>query len=63
VKDAELAEFYGSLFESEARHHTTYIKMAKLFDSDANVRRRLEELSEAETNIIAIGSPLARMHS
>jgi tRNA-(ms[2]io[6]A)-hydroxylase len=63
VKDAELAEFYGSLFESEARHHTTYIKMAKLFDSDANVRRRLEELSEAETNIIAVGSPLARMHS
>lgn len=63
VKDVELADFYGSLFESEARHHTTYIKMAKLFDTDVNVRRRLEELSEAETNIIAIGSPLARMHS
>src|SRR3569833_1996077 len=34
VRDAELAEFYGSLFESEARHHSTYVQMAKLFTTD-----------------------------
>ncbi len=27
VQDKELAEFYGSLFESEARHHTTYVRL------------------------------------
>ena len=34
VKDAELAEFYRSLFESEARHHTTYTRLAKDFASE-----------------------------
>lgn len=63
IQDKELAEFYGSLFESEARHHTTYVKLAKHFDTDANVRKRLEELSAEETKIIAIGNPLPRMHS
>jgi tRNA-(ms[2]io[6]A)-hydroxylase len=63
VRDPELSEFYGSLFESEARHHTTYIKLARHFDSEAEVRRRLEELSRAESEIIAAGSPLPRMHS
>lgn len=63
VKDPELAEFYGSLFESEARHHTTYVKLAKHFDTDANVKKRLAELSAEETRIIAVGNPLPRMHS
>jgi len=63
VQDAELSEFYGSLFESEARHHTTYVRLAKQFmDGDA-VRSRLEELSAAESAIIASGHPLPRMHS
>jgi tRNA 2-(methylsulfanyl)-N6-isopentenyladenosine37 hydroxylase len=63
VQDAELSEFYGSLFESEARHHTTYVRLAKQFmDGDA-VRSRLEELSAAESAIIATGHPLPRMHS
>ncbi|AMV33868.1 tRNA-(MS[2]IO[6]A)-hydroxylase (MiaE) [Pirellula sp. SH-Sr6A] len=63
VSDSELASFYGSLFESEARHHTTYVRLAKLFDTDANVRARLSELSAEETKIISIGNPLPRMHS
>ena len=29
VDDVELSEFYHSLFESEARHHTTYTQLAK----------------------------------
>lgn len=63
VKDAELAEFYASLFESEARHHTTYVRLAKEFMPEAIVKQRLSELSAAEADIIDKGHPLPRMHS
>jgi tRNA-(ms[2]io[6]A)-hydroxylase len=63
VADAELREFYGSLFESEARHHTTYVRLARLFQDHDLVRNRLEELSSAEAAIIAEGNALPRMHS
>jgi tRNA-(ms[2]io[6]A)-hydroxylase len=63
VQDAELAEFYGSLFESEARHHSTYVQMACHFGPEDEVRARLDELSLAEAEIVAHGDPLARMHS
>jgi tRNA-(ms[2]io[6]A)-hydroxylase len=63
VDDAELADFYASLFESEARHHTTYVKLAREFASDQVVKQRLGELAAAEAAIIAIGHELPRMHS
>ncbi len=63
VRDPELAEFYGSLFESEARHHTTYVKLAEEFASRESVRARLDQLSATEAEIIAAGSRLPRMHS
>lgn len=63
VQDSELAEFYGSLFESEARHHTTYLRLARLFADAATVSSRLSELAAAEAAIIARGDPLPRMHS
>jgi tRNA-(ms[2]io[6]A)-hydroxylase len=63
VPDAKLAEFYGSLFESEARHHSTYVRMARHFGEEEAIRARLEELAEAEAEIIAEGDPLPRMHS
>lgn len=63
VRDPALAQFYGSLFESEARHHVTYIQLAKLFADDEQVRTRLHELAAAEAAIIARGDPLPRMHS
>lgn len=64
-RDPELAQFYGGLFESEARHHTTYVRLAENFAGGerGEVRRRLEELSAEEAAIIAEGSPLPRMHS
>ena len=62
-RDEELAEFYGSLFESEARHHTTYVRLAKLFTDESTVNARLEELAAAEAAIVADGDPLPRMHS
>jgi tRNA-(ms[2]io[6]A)-hydroxylase len=63
VADPELAAFYRSLFESEARHHATYTRLAKHFAPEEAVNQRLEELYAAEAAIIAEGEPLARMHS
>ena len=62
-RDPELAEFYGSLFESEARHHSTYVRLAKLFRPEEEVHDRLEELSREESAIIERGDELPRMHS
>jgi len=63
VPDAELADFYRSLFESEARHHATYTRLAKHFSPEADVLARLEELAAAEAAIIIRGKELPRMHS
>ena len=63
VEDQELAEFYRSLFESEARHHTTYTRLAKHFASEEVVMQRLDELAAAEAEIIDRGEDLPRMHS
>jgi len=63
VSDPELADFYRSLFESEARHHTTYVRLAKQFADEQSVRERLLVLAQQEAAIIARGNPLPRMHS
>ncbi|MEM7475264.1 MAG: tRNA-(ms[2]io[6]A)-hydroxylase [Planctomycetota bacterium] len=63
VEDQELTEFYSSLFESEARHHTTYVRLAKEFADRDVVHTRLRELAEFEAEIIGRGNPLPRMHS
>ena len=63
VKDRELADFYRSLFESEARHHTTYTRLAKDFAPEAVVMARLDELAALEAAIIDRGEELPRMHS
>lgn len=63
IQDQELAEFYGSLFESEARHHTTYTRLAKDFAPEEFVLARLEELAAAEAAIIDRGESIPRMHS
>jgi len=63
LADRELAEFYASLFESEARHHATYVRLAELFASRDTIAARLDELSAAEAEIIDRGDPLPRMHS
>jgi tRNA-(ms[2]io[6]A)-hydroxylase len=63
VEDEELATFYRSLFESEARHHATYTRLAMHFASEQEVMRRLDELAALEAAIIAEGEELPRMHS
>jgi tRNA-(ms[2]io[6]A)-hydroxylase len=61
--EPQLAAFYDSLFESEARHHSTYVRLAKAYASDDEVHARLDELAAAEARIIATGDQLPRMHS
>ena len=63
LSDRTLADFYASLFESEARHHATYVRLAMLFDNPRRSVARLDELATAEAEIIDRGDPLARMHS
>jgi tRNA-(ms[2]io[6]A)-hydroxylase len=63
VNDPELAAFYAGLFESEARHHTTYTRLAKHFAPEAIVMARLDELAGLEAAVINRGEELPRMHS
>lgn len=63
TSDPELSDFYGSLFESEARHHTSYVKLAKLFQNESEVKSRLQQLAAEEAQIISTGCELPRMHS
>lgn len=63
LDDQELTDFYASLYESEARHHATYVRLARQYASDEVVDTRLEELAAAESAIIEEGCELPRMHS
>lgn len=63
LADRELAEFYGGLFESEARHHASYVQLAKMYGDDREVKARLEELAAAEAEILAASDDPPRMHS
>ena len=63
LKDRGLADFYRSLVESEARHHTIYVRLAKMYGAEDEVRARLEYLAAEEAKIIETGDHLPRMHS
>ena len=52
LPDKQLADFFGGLFESEARHHSTYVRLAKSFASEDEIRLRLEELADAEAAMV-----------
>jgi tRNA 2-(methylsulfanyl)-N6-isopentenyladenosine37 hydroxylase len=63
LADPDLATFFGGLFESEARHHSTYVRLAKAFAPEDDVQNRLLELAAAEARIMAEGDTAPRMHS
>lgn len=63
LQDEELKAFYGGLFESEARHHATYVRLAELFASREEVETRLQQLAVQEAAIIEDGCELPRVHS
>lgn len=63
VADPELRDFYRGLFEAEARHHATYVRLACGFAPEEEVRARLHWLAAEEAAIIDRGDPVPRMHS
>lgn len=63
LADRELAEFYGSLFESEARHHSTYLQLARKYSDATALKQRLQELEAADVAILATGDDFPLVHS
>ena len=60
--ESELAGFYGDLRACEARHHRRYVQLAEAVAPWVEVRARLAELLAREADLIAEGTPLARLH-
>lgn len=61
--DPELAAFYRSLMESEARHYGVYWVLADADYDRAVVMARLEELAAVESEILSTLHPEPRIHS
>ncbi len=62
-EDHELADFYGSLMESEARHYGIYWVLADTYFDRTVVMQRLEQLAAAESKILSTLHPEPRIHS
>lgn len=60
--DEDLRVFYRSLLESEARHRSEFLKLARLYFNRATVDARLKELSIAEADIVQNLQHAATMH-
>jgi tRNA-(ms[2]io[6]A)-hydroxylase len=59
--DAELADFYASLVESEGNHYATYILMARSID-DYETDRRLDFFLDLDAELIRVPSPFPVLH-
>jgi tRNA-(ms[2]io[6]A)-hydroxylase len=63
LPDGELRELYASLLASEARHHRTYVDLARELASDEEVRERHSTLAAHEARVLAEQPCLPRMHA
>jgi len=63
VVDAELADFYRSLLQSEARHYRDYLRLAEALGSPEEVARRLPEFLRLERGLIESADCEFRLHS
>lgn len=61
--DAELCEFYRSLFKSEARHYMDYLELAKELGAAEDVEQRVSELLELERTLVETPDTEFRFHS
>jgi tRNA 2-(methylsulfanyl)-N6-isopentenyladenosine37 hydroxylase len=59
--DADLAQFYASLVESEGNHYATYILMARAID-DAETDRRLDFYLDRDAQLIREPNPYPMLH-
>lgn len=63
VPDPGLADLFGGLLASEARHHRTYVALASQVAPAAEVRDRLAELARHEAAVIAQAPDWPRLHT
>ena len=59
--DDELAQFYGSLVESEGNHYSTYLLMAKAID-EKETDERLDFYLDLDAKLIREPNPLPMLH-
>lgn len=62
ISDADLRVFYRDLMESEARHYTTFLKLAKKHATTVDVDKRWQEFLDYETSIITKYGNRETMH-
>ncbi len=60
-QDAELADFYAGLVESEGNHYATYLLMARHIDEE-ETRRRMEDFLELDARLIVQPHGLPILH-
>lgn len=52
IPDEKLQKFYHDLMVSEANHYVNFIDLAKAYNTEEKVKKRLEEFLELEASII-----------
>lgn len=62
IRDNELRNFYKELSDSEAGHYVTFMKLAKIYFDENVVKKRLDELTTIEAEIIKNLSNKPLMH-
>ncbi|WP_300428618.1 tRNA-(ms[2]io[6]A)-hydroxylase [uncultured Thalassolituus sp.] len=60
--DDVLAKFYRSLLRSEGRHYQDYLTLARQY-ADEDIQWRIDELRQAEKELIQTPDPEFRFHS
>ena len=65
LEDPQLAELYRGLLACEARHHTTYVDLARQLElvGEEDLRARLAELAAHEADVIRQAPPEPRVHN
>ncbi len=62
IADPDLAEFYRSLMESEARHYTTFLGFARKYCGDIDVESRWTQFLEFEAGLMEKYGKSETMH-
>ncbi len=62
IADPDLAEFYRSLMESEARHYTTFLGFARKYCGDIDVETRWKKFLEFEASLMEKYGKSETMH-
>lgn len=62
ISDPDLAEFYRSLMESEARHYTTFLGFARKYSGDIDVDQRWKDFLQFEATLMEKYGKSETMH-